>query len=1358
MRVLPYCSMPPRRGLLASLLWITIAAHLGATPVQRSGENRQPATAAQTAMSSLASLPLRFEANVGQAPAPVRFLARGANYEFLISPTEAQILLRQSAAQEEALLGSPLDLTTATAAPARSASHSVRMRFVGANPNALVRGIDELSGKINYLVGKNSDQWHTGVRSWGQTQIEGIYPGIGLVFYGNQRQLEYDLTLNPGADASLIAIRFEGVDSLQLDKTGALVLKMGEDELQQPCPVLYQMVNGKRVVREGSYRRIDDRTIGFKVGAYDSNLPLVIDPFVSLVYSSYFGGSRADVATAVKVDASGAVYVAGGTLGSFGIAQSVPGFQDRFQGGTLNGDVFVAKFDKTLTNLLFFTYLGGSSNENALDMAIDNANNVYLTGYTDSPDFPVKRAVRGFISGTPHPESHVFPTDGFVAELDSSGSSLVYSTFLGGSSSDIAVGIAVDAEGGAFVTGYTYSRDFPTTVTAFQPLAPFIRGGSGGFIARISPGGGTGSLAYSSYLGGFISQQCQGIAVDRNQANGLAFLTGATTSTNFPICSPRSGVVQSGLNRSPIAPIVFDNQQPPSDAFVAAFDTTRTGSRSLVYSTLLGGSYNDSGYRIAVDSQTNIYVTGFTSSKNFPGPQANAGLQEVHSAATNSDAFLAKLNFNSSPSKLLYSVVFGGNGSDAGWNVALDPSGETVYVVGVTHSWDFPTTNSSGLLRPGITGGTDAFVAAFSQVDTNVLALYSVCLGGTLNDMGYGVAADGEGNAFIVGRTASPDFPTQQPRQPVIRSANDAFVAKMTQSTQDLAAVSIQTDPENLIVDVDGIAKQAPVTEYWVPGSIHTVAASWPVSGAVTGQGTNVQFAWTSWSDGGSLIHEVVAAPGFSLTAFFKTQFFLTTGVTNTTDQVATGGAVIPTSGWFDAGAVVPIVALPPSSNAFTGWLGSGSGSTSSGENPSTVTMNGPIAEIASFSGPLDNVLTIITNGNGSVSPDFGGKSLRVGRVYTLTARPDPTNLFVGWTGSINARSSNLRFRMENGLVLQANFITNPFVSAKGSYAGLFAQSHEVAFPSSGLFTAVVGGKGGISARLRLAGKTNSFSGVFGPDGSFSTYILRSDRLPLWVFLQLDLVSGERMTGQITDGTFLAELQADRAVFSANSPAPQGGNKYTFIIPGAPDSLARPGGNGFGTVTVSTTGVVRVVGTLGDRTKFTQSTFVSRQGQWPLFARLYSKKGAILGPMTFADLSDTDLSGPISWFKPAQSSSRFYQSGFQFGTELAGSLFVSTNSPLLALTNGMLVLQGGKLAETVANAFVLSAANKASGTNRLTLSISTASGTFGGSLRDPATGASISIRGAILQKQNRGAGLFLSSNQTGSVILEPSEE
>ena len=566
--------------------------------------------------------------------------------------------------------------------------------------------------------------------------------------------------------------------------------------------MLYQIVGGVRKPVSGGYHLKDARTAGFEVGEYDHTLPLVIDPYLNYSTSTYFGGNAGDAAMAVKVlslDTNFFIYVAGETL-STTFAFTIPDgnyaapLTNQFHGGTINGDGFVAKFQDTGSNLalVYFTYLGGSGNDGVLDMAVDTNGNAYVTGFTDSTNFPVFPATGipnllpnhgTSISGTLDPKLHVYPMDAFVAELGPDGTNLVYSAYLGGSDRDIAGGIVVDPAGYAYVTGYTFSTNFPTVnALIYNPAVTtnsgyHLAGSNDVFVTKIAPNGT--NLVYSTYLGGTNIDEGEGIAAD---AGGYAYVTGYTGSTNFPTTA---GAFQKyyQLNDTTNAVIIFQNVLAvPFDAFVAKIDINGT---NLLYCTLLGGTNTDAGIRIALDANTNVYVAGSSESPDFPNTATNVpGLSVgiTNSSYPNSDAFLTKITMtNITNGVMAYSALFGGTNNDVGWGVAVDPNTGNAYVVGITSSTNFPTWNVPDFLRATNSGSNDVFVTVFN---TNASALIcSVYLGGSANDYGYGITVDSAGNAYIVGTTLSTNFVVTNAFYPTLAGTNDSFLAKISMET-----------------------------------------------------------------------------------------------------------------------------------------------------------------------------------------------------------------------------------------------------------------------------------------------------------------------------------------------------------------------------------------------------------------------------------------------------------------------------------------------------------------------------------------------------------------------------------------------
>ena len=490
---------------------------------------------------------------------------------------------------------------------------ALKMKFVGADDAASVVGTNELAGKSNYLIGNDPKKWRTNIRTYSKVKCEQVYKGIDVVYYGNWRQLEYDVIVAPGADFTTVRIAFTGVKGLRINGRGDLLLETESGEIRQACPVAYQETAEGRKPVAARYVISGNREVGFSVGEYDASLALVIDPVLS--YSSFLGGAGLDVGTDLAVDASGNIYVAGVTASNnFPIT---PGALKTIYFG-LNFDTFITKLDPSGTGVIYSTYLGGSltdgsfgsfdgynQRQGAPSIAVDAAGSVFITGFTFSQDFPL----------TPGALQRTFDEtrgDCFVAKLSSSGGELVYSTYLGGAKEDFPADIAVDGAGSAYVTGNTYSRNFPT-VNALQPAhsTDECSGGdfsfecSDAFVTKLNAEGS--ALVYSTYLGGNKYDAASGIALD---GAGGVYIAGLTGSSDFPTTP---GAFQTHFNGGSFIFLV----QPPDagDAFVSRLSPS--GSE-LVYSTYLGGKGDDTALGIAIDSSGNAYVTGKTDSVDFP--------------------------------------------------------------------------------------------------------------------------------------------------------------------------------------------------------------------------------------------------------------------------------------------------------------------------------------------------------------------------------------------------------------------------------------------------------------------------------------------------------------------------------------------------------------------------------------------------------------------------------------------------------------------------------------------------------------------------------------------------------------------
>lgn len=722
-----------------------------------------------TAAGNFGNLPLYFESTT-----PARFVAQGQHAQFSMSATEAEFILKTP-----------------------DATRAVQLRFPGANPQAQIAGTDGLAGKINHLIGSDPAQWRADGSMFGRVQVTEIYPGINLVYYGNQQRLEYDFTVAAGANPGAIAIHFTGADKISVDTQGDLVLNLGRDEIRQPRPVIYQTVGGVRQEISGGYQKMDAQTVAFTVGTYDHSLPLIIDPILD--YSTYFGGIDRDTAWSVAVNPTdGSVYIAGQTLsqkaiknkkyqGEFikGSPFSTPGaIQEEFGGGKITGDGFVARFDATGTNLIYLTYLGGSADDYVSSVTVDAAGNAFVTGFTDSSDFPTAKALYPTINGVVNKRTKNYPGDVFVAELNPSGSNLVFSTYLGGSQLDAANSIALDLDGNIYVAGGTASTNFPLlNPVAFQLIGSTnlllnrLVGTNTAFVTKIAAGGS--ALIYSTYLGGFVYDAAEGIAVD---AAGSAVVCGFTISSNFPTLNAISSDLNAGGDKK------NNDYNTKGNVKTIAYDGFVTklspAGNSLVYSTFLGNTNNDVAYKIASDAAGNAFVTGYSSSPYFPNTVTNIpGFSSIvasnkggayNNSTGDPDAFLTKFGPSGA---LVYSAFFGGKKSDIGFGVAVDPLGNA-YVVGTTFSKDFPTNNTASALTDKLTGNSDIFVMALNADATALL--YSGYLGGKKADNGYSIAVDAAGSAYITGQTDSKDFPLTNAFQPFRNGKSDTILSKIS--------------------------------------------------------------------------------------------------------------------------------------------------------------------------------------------------------------------------------------------------------------------------------------------------------------------------------------------------------------------------------------------------------------------------------------------------------------------------------------------------------------------------------------------------------------------------------------------------
>jgi hypothetical protein len=583
-----------------------------------------------------------------------------------------------------------------------------------------------------------------------------------------------------------------------------------------------------RKLIDGRYILKSDGEVTFEIAPYDRTRPLIIDPVLS--YSTYLGGSDMDYANAIAVDPSGNAYVTGYTASiDFPLAnplQSSPGF-----GVCTDGmanfpcfNVFVTKLNPAGTALVYSTYLGGNSEDYATGIALDASGDAYVTGYTNSTDFPVQNALQAENAGG---------WDVFVTELSANGASLIYSTYWGGSSDDIGTGIAVDSSGNAYISGYTDSPDFPVTPGALQ--ANYGGGAHNGVVLKFNSGGA--KLGYSTFLGGNSDDYGYGVAVD---SAGDAYVTGATNSTNFPTVNAFQPNYAGGL--CAVAPNTF----PCYDAFVAKLNPA--GS-ALIYSTYLGGTGSDYGYAIALDGPSNAYVTGYTTSTNFP---TTAGaFQRVFGGSY--DTFVAKLN--GAGSALVYSTYLGDPGTQVGYGIAVDSSGHAC-VTGYNYGGGFPTVNPTQAQNAGF---YDAFVCVLNASGSS--PDFSTYLGGSLDEVGRGISVDPSGNVYVAGGTFSLDFPiTSGSFQPAYGGGPyDAFVTKFYLGLAPV--VNLSPTSYNFGSQLIGTTSSAASITLTNPGNAKLNITSVSIAGTNSGDFAETNTCGASVAEGASCTLSVTFTP-----------------------------------------------------------------------------------------------------------------------------------------------------------------------------------------------------------------------------------------------------------------------------------------------------------------------------------------------------------------------------------------------------------------------------------------------------------------------------------------------------------------
>ncbi|HMK21196.1 MAG TPA: SBBP repeat-containing protein [Terriglobales bacterium] len=722
---------------LAALGWTWSHSPKQLTPTQTSNNSkakvarvaaRQAVTPDEQArlLTSFGNFPLAFEPNQGQTDPQVKYLSRNSHYTLFLTSNEAVFTLPIAPKDE------PAGRIRAARKPRPRSQSVLRLAMLGANPTPQVYAGSQIPGHSSYLIGNDPSQWVRDVDQFARVNYRGVYPGVDMTFYGQQRQLEFDFMVQPGADPRKIALGVEGAASVRTDRqTGDVVLTSAAGDLRLHKPVAYQKQGDTRQPVEARFV-VKNNEIAFALGPYDHSRELVIDP--TILYSTYIGAGAEDDGYAIAVDSTGAAYITGETNSpSFpGAPKSggglTPGGLNQGVAGNTKSDAFVVKISADGTTLIYSAFIGGTGTDSGNAIVLDGSKQAYIAGTTDSNDFPIAGNSAQVANGGGN-------SDAFVAELNANGTALIYSSYIGGTGDEVGYGVAQDSAG-IYVVGSTTTSDGSFPISNSGALQASYQGGaSDGFVTKIDPA--TGFLN-SVFLGGSGADIATGVAVDGSHD---VFVTGVTVSTDFPV---------HGTASYPNAQHCGTDQNCNSgkdDSFVSEI---KADFSQFIYSNYLGGSSFDDANQIVLDSSGNAYVVGITSSSDFP--THNPFQPSLGSGTGVSNAYVTKLD---ATGNLVFSTYLGGGGTDNALNVALDGS-KNVYLTGSTTSNNFPLATAT---QSSLGGNKDAFVTELKADGSGLL--FSTYLGGHAEENHFlaGIAVDGSNNIYVTGDTLSSDFP-----------------------------------------------------------------------------------------------------------------------------------------------------------------------------------------------------------------------------------------------------------------------------------------------------------------------------------------------------------------------------------------------------------------------------------------------------------------------------------------------------------------------------------------------------------------------------------------------------------------------
>jgi len=750
---------------------VLLLLSLAASPLPLAGQQQADESARQArgeaaqprVQAAMQQLPLYFIENRGQVDEQVAYYLQGQDKTLYFTPQGVAFVLtgetpkhwEENGHDEEFVVATSVasSLRTSEASatsPQQPERWVLKLHFVGANPDVQPTGQDETPAVISYFKGP-PEEWKTGLKTYSSLVYPDLWPGIDLAYSGTVNRLKYQFVVKPGADPSQIKLAYHGATAVRINEARQLEVSTPVGGFADGQPYAYQEMDGQQLPVEVGYvlydqslcdtdheTRSTEHVYGFRVGAYDLQKPLVLDPVI-LVYCGYIGGTGDDQGWGIAVDSAGNAYVTGQTASSEASFPETVGPYLPYNGNT---DAFVAKVKANGTALVYCGYIGGSSEDWGYGIAVDSGGRVYIAGHTSSTEstFPVVVGPDLTYNGG--------SADAFVAKVKADGTGLVYCGYIGGQNTEDGLSIAV-GDGAAYVAGATSSSEAEGFPVANGPDVTH-NGNTDAFVAKVKADGT--ALVYCGYIGGNNGDEGYGIAVD---STGNAYVAGWTTSdeASFP---------------DAVGPDLTFNGS--ADAFVAKVNP---GGTALLYCGYIGGMDYEQAWGVAVDGTGSAYVTGYTTSGQLREFPVTGGPDLTYNG--NGDAFVAKVKADGTA--LVYCGYIGGSSTDIGRGIGVDTS-RRACITGYTNSTEasFPDTVGPDLTH---NGGEDGFVA---RVKTNGSALlYCGYIGGSGTDRSYGIAVDGDGNAYVTGYTNSSQatFPVTVGPDLTHNGSTDAFMAKV---------------------------------------------------------------------------------------------------------------------------------------------------------------------------------------------------------------------------------------------------------------------------------------------------------------------------------------------------------------------------------------------------------------------------------------------------------------------------------------------------------------------------------------------------------------------------------------------------